>query len=457
MVDWKSLSARIAFPGSRSVVRGARFFLRDYGMLFVLMALIVLFSVLTWTHQHPSGADAGRQVASLILSLQSTDARVVIVARDTADDRAFADEIATRLTSAGAVVLQQVNGEPTDARRAIRETLDAGNIPTALAVNDVTGRWSIYQQFPEVRDVLSFQPQPYHWPNFLKMSNVLGVANQTAVYAVIAIGMTMVILTAGIDLSVGSLVALSSVVGALWLREMCGGKEATVLGTVTGVAMALLVCTIAGCFTGLMITTFRLPPFIVTLAMMLIANGLAFRLSAGLSIPDLPRSYFWLGGGTTFGIPNPVLLMVLLYPIAHVVMSRTTFGRYVYAIGGNEEAARLSGVAVKRVLVFVYMMSGCLAGLGGVILTSTLQAGDPKFGLMYELEVIAAVVVGGTSLMGGRGKVMGTLIGAFIIAVIKNGMNLTNVDPFNQKIVLGAVLLTAVLLDTLSRGTKRAK
>ena len=151
------------------------------------------------------------------------------------------------------------------------------------------------------------------------------------------------------------------------------------------------------------------------------------------------------------GIPHPILLMIVLYVVSHIVMSRTVFGRYVYAIGGNSEAARLSGVPVKRILMTVYTICGALAGLGGIVLTSQLSAGDPKFGLMYELEVIAAVVVGGTSLMGGRGKIFGTLIGAFIIAVIKNGMNLTNVDPFNQKIVLGAVLMVAVLLDTLKR------
>ena len=143
--------------------------------------------------------------------------------------------------------------------------------------------------------------------------------------------------------------------------------------------------------------------------------------------------------------------MIVLYLVAHILMSRTVFGRYVYAIGGNEEAARLSGVPVRRILLIVYMISGALAGLGGVVLASQLAAGDPKFGLMFELEVIAAVVVGGTSLMGGSGKIFGTLIGAFIIAVIKNGMNLMNVEPFNQRIVLGAVLLTAVLLDQLKR------
>ncbi|MFM8286117.1 MAG: ABC transporter permease, partial [Planctomycetaceae bacterium] len=155
--------------------------------------------------------------------------------------------------------------------------------------------------------------------------------------------------------------------------------------------------------------------------------------------------------GQIVGVPTPVWLMLAGYLLAHFVMSRTVLGRYVYAIGGNREAARLSGVPVDRVLRVVYTLSGVLAGLGGLVLTSQLSAGDPKFGQMYELEVIAAVVVGGTSLQGGSGKVFGTLIGAFIIAVIKNGMNLLNVDPYNQKIVLGGVLMLAVLFDTAKR------
>jgi ribose transport system permease protein len=200
-----------------------------------------------------------------------------------------------------------------------------------------------------------------------------------------------------------------------------------------------------------MITAFRIPPFIVTLGMMMMASGLAFRLSNGRSIPELPAAFFWLGRGETWGVPHPIVLMIVLYAIAHIVMTRTVFGRYVYAIGGNAEAARLSGISVKRMLLAVYTLSGALAGLGGIVLTSQLSAGDPKFGSMYELEVISAVVVGGASLLGGQGRIFGTLIGAFIIAVIKNGMNLTDVDPFNQKIVLGAVLMAAVLVDTLKR------
>jgi ribose transport system permease protein len=149
------------------------------------------------------------------------------------------------------------------------------------------------------------------------------------------------------------------------------------------------------------------------------------------------------------GLPTPIWLMIGLYVVGHLLMSKTLLGRYIYAIGGNAEAARLSGVPVKRTLMIVYTVSGALAGLGGIVLASRLQSGDPKFGDTYELTVIAAVVVGGTSLMGGEGRVLGTLVGAFIITVIKNGMNLTNVDPYNQNIVLGAVLLVAVLVDTL--------
>ena len=260
----------------------------------------------------------------------------------------------------------------------------------------------------------------------------------------------MVIITGGIDLGVGSLVALAAVTSALIIKQL-GGTEAGIGTVVLGTLVGMLVCAASGLFVGEIVTRFRLPPFIVTLAIMMMASGLAFRLTEGQSIPNLPPSFFWLGGGKTFGVPNPVWLMIGLYIVAHIVMSQTVFGRYVYAIGGNEEASRLSGVPVKRVLLIVYTVCGALAGLGGVVLASQLAAGDPKFGLMYELEVIAAVVVGGTSLMGGSGKIFGTLIGAFIIAVIKNGMNLMGVESFNQKIVLGAVLLGAVLLDQVKR------
>ena len=197
-----------------------------------------------------------------------------------------------------------------------------------------------------------------------------------------------------------------------------------------------------------MITRCGIPPFIVTLAMMLVGSGVAYILAKGQSIYQIPDSFVWLGrGADLLGLPNAVVLMLVLYAVAHVLMSRMRLGRYLYAVGGNREAARLSGVPVERVLLFAYVVSALLAGLGGVIMASQLKSGSATYGNMYELYVIAAVVVGGTSLSGGEGKILGTLIGAFTIAVIQNGMNLTNVESYTQKVVLGLVILAAVLLD----------
>jgi ribose transport system permease protein len=431
-------------------------FLRDYGMIFVLLVLVVLFSLLTLKEQHPTGREAGKQVADRIMELHGEAAKVIIVARDTGEDRDFAKAVADRLGEHGAKVVAMIIGSPADARQAIEAALKRGETIDAVAANAVTARWTIYSQFDEVGDGKLVTPAPYIGSIFLKPTNLLGVANQTAIYAIIAIGMTMVIITAGIDLSVGSLVALASVAAALLIRDRGGGGDAGIGAMVLGMMSGIGVAALAGTFNGFMVTVFRVPSFIVSLAMMSIASGLAYSLSKGESIPQLPRTFFWIGGGEMLGLPNPVWLMIVLYVAAHIVMTRTIFGRYVYAIGGNEEAARLSGVPVKRILLIVFTISGALAGLGGMVLASKLQAGDPKFGLMYELEVIAAVVVGGTSLSGGSGKIFGTLIGAFIIAVIKNGMNLIDVPPFSQKIVLGAVLLAAVLIDTIKRRATRS-
>ena len=213
---------------------------------------------------------------------------------------------------------------------------------------------------------------------------------------------------------------------------------------------AIVLCGIVGAFSGAMITRFGIPPFIVTLAMMLVGSGCAFTLAKGQSMYQIPDSFVWLGRGADLvNLPNAVVLMIVLYALAHIVMSRMTLGRYLYAVGGNREAARLSGVPVQRVLLFAYVASALLAGLGGVIMASQLKSGSATYGNMYELYVIAAVVVGGTSLSGGEGKMLGTLTGAFTIAVIQNGMNLTNVESYTQKVVLGLVILGAVLLDKI--------
>jgi ribose transport system permease protein len=314
--------------------------------------------------------------------------------------------------------------------------------------------WLVFSElsvdFPALGNPQVITARPYRWPNFLKSENLLNIANQIAVIAIIAIGMTMVIITAGIDLSVGSLIAFSAVLAAGFIRDYAGGLSATPLGMTLACIAAIAVCGIVGAFSGAMITRFGIPPFIVTLAMMLVGSGLAYILAKGQSIYQIPDSFVWLGrGADLFGLPNAVVLMVILYAIAHVVMTRMKLGRYLYAVGGNIEAARLSGVPVKRVLMFAYVASAVLAGLGGVVMASQLKSGSATYGNMYELYVIAAVVVGGTSLSGGEGRMLGTLVGAFTIAVIQNGMNLTNVESYTQKVVLGLVILGAVLLDKI--------
>jgi ribose transport system permease protein len=269
------------------------------------------------------------------------------------------------------------------------------------------------------------------------------------VIAILAIGMTLVVISGGIDLSVGSLIALSAVICARLIRDYGGAEEAGVLALILCSLAAIAVCAACGAFSAAMVTQFRVPPFIVTLAVMMMASGFAMTIADGQSINRIPASFQWLGRGTIGQVPNAVTLMVALYIGAHVLMTRSVFGRYIYAVGGNSEAARLSGVPVQSVLIAVYTLCGALAGLGGVILCSQFQSGAPTYGLMYEMYVIAAVVVGGASLSGGEGRVFGTLIGAFVIAVIQNGMNLMSIPSNGQRIVLGSVILAGVLLDKL--------
>ena len=316
---------------------------------------------------------------------------------------------------------------------------------------------SILESLPALAGARVLTPASYRWPTFLLPENLRNVANQIAVIAILAVGMTMVIVTGGIDLSVGSLIALAAVVTASLIGRM-GGEGAGTGAMVLGGLATMVLCGAIGAFSGVMITRFRVPPFIATLAVMQVASGLAYIISEGRPVYRLPQSFVLLGRGAdpVLGIPWAVLLMGVLYAAAHVLMSRTTLGRYIYAVGGNAEAARLAGVRVAAVLLFVYAACGALAGLGGVVMASQLRSGAPTYGLMYELYVIAAVVVGGTSLSGGEGTIPGTLVGAFIIAVIQNGMNLTHVESYTQKVVLGLVILGAVLLDRLKqRGMRR--
>lgn len=423
-------------------------------MFLVLLLLCAFFSVVTTAEQSPTGAVAAIQLAPAIVKQFGTSSRVLIAGRDQAEDAAFAQTLERELSTARVQVLGTVRGEPKDAREALQKLAASGGKLDAIACTRITGAWLVFgnlkADFPTLGDPQIVIPRSYRWPNFLKADNLLNIANQIAVIAIVAIGMTLVIITGGIDLSVGSLLALSAVLAARFIRDWAGGATAGAGGMLLACSAAILLCGVVGGFSGAMITRFGIPPFIVTLAMMLVGSGLAYILAEGQSIYQIPDSFVWLGRGADFfKLPNAVVLMLVLYGSAHVLMSRMRLGRYLYAVGGNREAARLSGVPVERVLLFAYIASALLAGLGGVIMASQLKSGSATYGNMYELYVIAAVVVGGTSLSGGEGRMLGTLTGAFTIAVIQNGMNLTNVESYSQKVVLGLVILGAVLLDKM--------
>jgi ribose transport system permease protein len=271
---------------------------------------------------------------------------------------------------------------------------------------------------------------------FFTSDNLANVLRQNAFPAVIAAGMTFVILTGGIDLSVGSVVALSGV--------LCADAIVRGWGVPAGLAIGLGVGLGVGFFNGVVVTRARVPPFVVTLATMLIVRGAAFKYTDARTISGLPPSFSLLSQGTSMA-----MVLIVTFVIGWLLLMRTPFGRHVYATGGNREAAWLSGIRVDRVLVSVYVLCGVGAGLAGVLVASRLSAGYPRAGELYELDAIAAVVVGGTSLMGGRGSIWGTLAGAFFIGILNNGLNLYNVSPYDQMIAKGAVFLAAVSLDRL--------
>jgi ribose transport system permease protein len=429
-------------------------FVANYGMLGILVLLCILFSILTLQDQYPSGENAANEMLAELPATDSASTGVLIACGDNAQDRLFADALQASLHERGYGVVRVLAGDPSVVRAGLAALGDSAKqiqlIATTQSFAPVVQ--AIIAQIPSLSSVRVATPPSHRWPTFLLADNVRNVANQITVIAIIAIGMTMVIITAGIDLSVGSLIALSAVVTA-WLIGNAGGDNASTWSMLLSGLGGILLCGAIGAFSGLMITRFRIPPFIATLAMMQVAAGVAYIISQGKPIYQIPGGFVLLGRGAEplLRIPYAVILMIVLYAVAHIVMTRTTLGRYIYAVGGNAEAARLSGVRVGGILLLVYTLCGLLAGLGGVIMASQLKSGAPTYGLTYELYVIAAVVVGGTSLSGGEGRIFGTLIGAFIIAVIQNGMNLTNVETYTQKVVLGLVILGAVLLDRLKQ------
>ena len=427
-------------------------------MLLALLLLCVFFSIMTMSDQHPEGADAARATYERVRTELQPGTVVAIVARASTYDSVFARHLQNQLEGGGYKVAAAVSGDPVAIREALTAAAANQEIGAILASpSSATILRTVVSQLSEFENVPILTPPSRRWPTFLLTDNIRNVANQIAVIAIIAIGMTMVIIAGGIDLSVGSLIALSAVLTA-WIIGKLGGVGASGPILMLASLIAIILCGVTGAFSGLMITKFRVPPFIATLAVMQVAAGVAYIISQGLPIYQIPDSFVWLGRGADplFRIPIAVLLMLMLYIMAHITMSRTTFGRYVYAVGGNVEAARLAGIRVHLVTLTVYTICAALAGLGGVVMASQLKSGAPTYGAGYELNVIAAVVVGGASLSGGEGRIFGTLIGALVIGVIQNGMNLTNVESYTQKVVLGLVILGAVLLDQLKhRGFTR--
>ncbi len=276
-------------------------------------------------------------------------------------------------------------------------------------------------------------------PHFLTVSNLLNVLEQTAINAIVAVGMTFVIISGGIDLSVGSILALSGI--ALGSALQAGAAAPVAIALALGVGLA------CGLVNGALVTFGRLPPFIATLGMMSVARGAALMLAEGRPISGFGEEFRLLATGRVLMVPAPALIAAGIYVVAHFVLANTVFGRAAYAIGGNEEAARLSGVHVRYHKTAIYGVAGLMSAAAAVILTARLNSAQPTAGTMYELDAIAATVIGGTSLLGGEGTIMGALIGALIMGVLRNGLNLLNVSSFFQQVVIGVVIIGAVLVD----------
>ena len=461
-------------PENASMIRQlfkSRFF-SEYGSVFVLLLLCGYYSFATLDQQYPITPSAGRKLARQIVEQIGESPEILIFVRETELDRQFSSAIDQELQTRGGTVVAIVTGSPRDLRGALTQIGENGTHLDAVVTHE-SGSKGLLQAdklgeliapYPSLQKVRVFKPESYLWPSFLTRENLLNVINQNADVAIIAIGMTLVIITAGIDLSVGSLLAVSGVATAICMESFGGPNAGPVLLGFCSL-IGIFACIAGGVFNGLMITFFNVPAFVVTLAMMMIARGIALIIAVryqsallGGTTEGTPEAikihaaaFRWLGNGELAGVPNPIWLMVALYVLAHLLMTRTAFGRYVYAVGGNPEAARLSGVPVKGVLIAVYALCAAMAGLGGIVDASRFEGGRPNAGELYELQVIAAVVVGGTSLAGGEGRIMGTLIGAMIIAVIQNGLNMAGVKSYEQKVVFGLLILFAVILDQLKK------
>jgi ribose/xylose/arabinose/galactoside ABC-type transport system permease subunit len=296
-------------------------------------------------------------------------------------------------------------------------------------------KYGIYIAFLLMCVVLSFATDA-----FLTTNNILNVLRQISINGIIAVGMTFVIITGGIDLSVGSIVGLASVVAASFAHPDTYPLFVPILA-------GLLVGLLCGGVNGILIARWKVAPFIVTLGMMTAARGMTMVYTNGRPVINLSDGYNFVGGGYIVGIPLPVIILILVALIGFFVLKYTKFGRHVYAVGGNEHSANVSGVRVKPVKVAVYCIVGLAAGLAGIVLSSRVMSGSPVLGTGYELDAIAAVVIGGTSLFGGVGSIVGTLVGVLIIGTMNNGLDLLNVSSYYQQVAKGVIIILAVLLD----------
>lgn len=302
--------------------------------------------------------------------------------------------------------------------------------------DNVMSKWGIYIALLLLIILMAFIA-----PNFLSIKNGLNIALAVSINAVIAAGMTLVILTAGIDLSVGSIVAASGVATVLLLNDSVPTTIAALVAILVGAAIGLV--------NGAIIAYLALPSFIVTLGALTYTRGIAYSLHGGPVQIDGDSGIESIGNGSIAGVPMPVLIMIFVYVFFWLMLERTKFGRHVYAVGGNPQAARLSGINVKRVLMTVYIICGTTAGLAGLMFASRVRSGQVTAGVGYELDAITAVILGGTSLFGGRGRIFGTLIGALLIGVLSNGLVLMGVPIYTQLMVKGFVIIFAVAIDTL--------
>ncbi len=277
-------------------------------------------------------------------------------------------------------------------------------------------------------------------PNFFSLQNMVIVLRQISINGILAVGVTFVIIAGGIDLSLGSVIALTGVVAAIFAHP---GEYPLIVS----LSLAILTGILIGTINGLTISKGKVAPFIVTLGMMTIARGLALLISNGRPVSNLSKSFNFIGGGDIFNIPVPIIIFAIVIILASVILNYTKTGRYIYAVGGNEHAATASGINVNAIKMFTYVVCSGLAALAGVILASRITTGQPNAGVAYELDAIAAVVIGGTSLSGGVGSIIGTVLGALIIGVINNGLDLLNITSYYQQIIKGIIIVGAVLID----------